>query len=72
MRVGEVGVAPFQGEKCRVTRGRQKRGSVETMENADKPWQGDGYSVSSFNFSPEVRQTYHFREPMEIQDGHHR
>ena len=56
MRVGEAGVAPNQGEKCRVTRGRQKRGSVETMENGDKPWQGNGYSVSSFNFNPEVTQ----------------
>ena len=39
------------------------------MKNGDKPWQGNGYSVSSFNFSPEVTQAYHFWEPMEIQEG---
>ena len=40
------------------------------METAssDRPWEGDGYKVSPYNFTPEIQQQYDFRQPVVIQD----
>ena len=38
------------------------------METADKPWEGALFKVSPYNYIPEVRKLYNFREPMIIQD----
>ena len=34
----------------------------------DRPWEGDGYAVSPYNFVPEVQKQYEFRQPVVIQD----
>ena len=33
-----------------------------------KPWEGEYYRVSPFNYVPEVRQMYNFREPVVLSD----
>ena len=39
------------------------------MDTISRPWEGDGYKVSPYNFEPQVRQPYAFREPVVIQDA---